>query len=335
MRIEHSSYFHCFCNSSKKNLFKKSSFGFLLLFALLFFNESNAQLTSASLDREKILLGEQVQLELKLEQFNSRTDFVDTWFKVKDSTNHVEVIKREPIDTVDVNGLTSYVQKIILTSFDSGSWKIGPLNIIIQNKSTGIKTKLQSSALTLEVLPVDVSDLTSYHPIKEIIDVEHKDYTWLFIAMAASALVLAYVIYRIIKIKNKLKPVANKKVFKGSPLERAVEKLQRLQKLKLTTRQQMIAFHTAMDTIYREYFEESLAINALKITSEELMQRLNVYLQDAHLHSQFYKVIQLNNAVKFAKFLPDEVQSKAALEITTDTLQQIDAIIQKSLGHAH
>ncbi len=301
---------------------------------IFFHSISSAQKLSASLDREKILIGEQVILQLKAEELNSANTFIETWYQFADTFNHIEVIKRETIDTIVVDGLTSYTQKLTLTSFDSGIWKINP-SVIIQNKSTSKKTKLKADSLSLEVLPVDVSDLPGYHPIKEIIDVEHKNNLWLWIAIAASAIVLAFAVYKIVTAKKKVLPVAKKKPLKGTPLERAMEKLQHLEDENLLKRQQVKLYHTKMDIIYRQYFEESLAINALKITSDELMIRLNVYLQEANLRSQFYQAMRLNDAVKFAKYIPPKEESEKALNTTKNTLKQVDSLIQKTIGHAN
>src|SRR5436189_5689375 len=55
---------------------------------------SFCQSASASLDRDKILLGEQVTLQFNLNNLNPLTTYVSTWPAPGDTMNHVEIVKR-------------------------------------------------------------------------------------------------------------------------------------------------------------------------------------------------------------------------------------------------
>src|SRR5215831_7443786 len=126
--------------------------------SFLFFICAKAQIATATLDRNKILIGEQVTLQLKAEDINTRMSFLQDWFNIPDTTSHFEVVKRDPVDTVEVAGFTTYMQKITVTSFDSGKWKLPPQRLILQDRATGKQTLLQTDSVVLEVLPVDVSN---------------------------------------------------------------------------------------------------------------------------------------------------------------------------------
>ena len=66
---------------------------------------------TATTDRNKILIGEQVELVVKAEELNARTSTLQSWFSITDSTGHIQVLKRDAIDTVELNGFTTYIQK--------------------------------------------------------------------------------------------------------------------------------------------------------------------------------------------------------------------------------
>src|SRR3982751_4787623 len=86
-----------------------------LLTAFLFFILSaHAQSASGSLDRNKILLGEQVTLQLKAEDINTRMFFLQDWFNLPDSISHMQIVKRNVIDTIDVGGVTTYTQTLTI-----------------------------------------------------------------------------------------------------------------------------------------------------------------------------------------------------------------------------
>jgi hypothetical protein len=191
-----------------------------LSFYSIFSLNSFAQKFSASIDRDKIVLGEQVILRLKLDGFNTRTSFIKEWQTLADSANHIQVVKRDNTDTVEVIGLTSYVQNITITSFDSGRWVIPIQPLIIQDDSTGKQTILKADTLFLQVLPVDVSGLKDYHDVKDIIDVPLEENYWFIIISAIIAIVI--VILLVLILKRKKKPVTiRRQAVRINPLEDA------------------------------------------------------------------------------------------------------------------
>ncbi len=311
-----------FASKSFKQFFSFISFGFLLLHV-------SAQSVTASLDRDKILLGEQVTLRLNIDNINEGNFFVSNWPEVKDTINHTEIVKRANVDTINVNGLTTYQQSFTITSFDSGRWQLGPFVFLIQEKATGKKLQFESAPVYLTVLPVNVSALKEYHPIKDIIDVQ-TSFNWLPLIITAFVLLLAAVIFIYIK-KRKKKPVQPAKaVLKGTPLERALEKLNTLQNETLSSTTTIKKFHTEIDSVAREYLEEITHIKALHLTTTELLPRLKIYMQDAGFSNLFTGLFDLNAAVKFAKYMPAEQVSRNTLSDAIKILKHIDEIINKA-----
>ena len=301
---------------------------FLFITSLLAIH-AHAQSVSAVLDRDKILLGEQVTLQLSVSNIDETNFFVNTWPQVNDTINHAEIIKRTNIDTINVNAITAYQQSFIITSFDSGRWQLGPFDFVIQEKSTGKKLKLETTPVYLTVLPVNVSSLKDYHPIKDIIDVE-SSFNWLPVIIGAIVILLAIIIFIFIK-KRKKKPVQPAKaVLKGTPLERALEKLNALQNESLSSMAIIKKFHSETDIVTREYLEEVTHIKALHLTTAELLPRLKIYMQDADFRNMFTALFDLNAAVKFAKYMPAEEESRSTLKDAIKLLKQIDETINKA-----
>ncbi len=314
--------------------FKKLAVNCFLLFAFYFLLfTSSAQSVSASLDRDKILLGEQVTLQFTLNNINEATTFVATWPQLQDTLAHSEILKRTLIDTINVNSVNTYQQNFTVTSFDSGRWQLGPFIFIIQDKTSGKQIQLTTSPLFLTVLPVDVSSMQEYHPIKDIIDVQ-TSFNWMPIIIAAAVILLAIIIFIIIKKGKKRITTAPKIILKGTPLERAIEKLQVLQMEPLSSVAAIKKFHSEIDFITRQYFEEMLQVKALQLTVTELFARMNVYLQNAQLRSKFRQVFELNASVKFAKYMPQEEESKDTLKEIIKSLHQIDESVNIARSNA-
>lgn len=194
--------------------------------------------------------------------------------------------------------------------------------------------QFSSKPLFLSVLPVDISNLKDYHDMKDIIDVE-VEYDWRIpAAVAGASLLLIILLYFI--IKKMKKPVAVKEpVLQGTALERALQKISHLHEEDLNTEENKKSFHIKIDAVLRQYFYEETGMNAMHITTPEIMQRLAVYLQDAELRKQFQRIMNTNSAVKFAKYFPEKNESVQLLEQASSLLKQIDSLIKKAKGHAH
>ena len=120
----------------------------------------------------------------------------------------------------------------------------------------------------------------------------------------------------------------------GTPLERAVEKLQQLSIQSLNTNAEIKKFHSDIDIICRQYFEEVMQVKAMQATTSELFSRISVYMQDANLRGKVRDIFDLNASVKFAKYFPDEAESKTTLNEVIASLQKIDLVIQQAKGNA-
>lgn len=306
---------------------------FLLLSFFFLISGISAQSVSASLDRDKILLGEQVTFQLNLTNLNPSTSFIASWPQLKDTINHIEILKRTGIDTIAVNGSNSYQQNFTVTGFDSGRWQLGPFYFMIQDKASGKKIKISSPVLFLTVLPVDVSALKDYHPLKDIIEVQ-PSFNWLPLIIAAAILLIIIIVFIIIKKRKKKITATPKPILPGTPLERAIKKLDQLKNNSLNNDPETKIFHSDVDIICRQYFEEITHINAMQITASELFSRMNVYMQDAKLRESVRAIFELNASVKFAKYMPSENESKSILNDVILSLQQIDALAQQARSNA-
>ncbi|MEO8713027.1 MAG: hypothetical protein ABI405_12930 [Parafilimonas sp.] len=321
-------------NCQLLTVIKSTKLFFLLLISFILHLHTSAQSVSASLDRDKILLGEQVTLQFSLAGVNERINFVTNWPQLKDTIAHTEILKRTAIDTINVQGVNTYQQNFTITSFDSGRWQLGPFVFILQDKTTGKQIQLVTVPVYLTVLPVDVSDLKDYHPIKDIIDVQ-TSFNWMPVIIAAIIILLAVIIFIIIKKRKKEIIAAPKIILKGTALERAIEKLYALEKEPLMSKTEIRKFHSEIDMITRQYFEEMMHIKALQLTTTELFSRTHVYMQDVQLRKKFQDVFEMNASVKFAKYMPQAEESKNTLKEIINGLQQIDESVNEARNNAN
>ncbi|MEP6465676.1 MAG: hypothetical protein ABJB05_05200 [Parafilimonas sp.] len=307
----------------------------LLIFTFYFsINALSAQSVSASLDRDKILLGEQVTLQLNAGNISNLTSFVTNWPQLPDTLSHTEILKRTAIDTITVNDVNAYQQSFTLTCFDSGVWQLGPFLFVIQDKVSGKQLQLATQPVFLTVLPVDVSSLKNYHPLKDIINVE-TSFNWLPIIIAIGVILIAVIIFVFIKKRKKKITTKPKIILKGTALQRALEKLLVLEKQPLSSAIEIKKFHSETDFIIRQYFEEMMQLKAMQLTATELVSRLSVYMQDKQLRLKFQRLFELNASVKFAKYLPEATESRNTLKEIIRSLQQIDESVNEARHNAN
>ena len=320
-------------NSQRSTL---QSFKYLLLLLTFYFLHFtlSAQSVSASLDRDKILLGEQVTLQLNLTGVNPLLFYVANWPQITDTLNHIEIIKRTSIDTIEVNGTNSFQQNFIITGFDSGRWQLGPFNFVLQDKTTGKQITIASPAVYLTVLPVDVSALKTYHPLKDIIEVQ-TPFNWIPVIIGAVILIAAVIIFIIIKKRKKKIVVSSKPMLPGTPIQRAMEKLQQLEKQLLNSDVDIKKIHSDIDMTCREYFKETTNVQAMQATTAELFSRMNILIPDTGMRKKMQEIFELNASVKFAKYMPSATQSKTILEQVIDNLQQLDNLKHQANNNAH
>ena len=196
---------------------------FFVFFAALVSNAQNKVTFKSGVDKNKIVIGEQVHLTLE-------ADFPvqePMRFFTIDSIPHFEILERKKIDTVDDRQGIKLSQSLTLTSFDSGHWAIPSFELPADKPMY-----TDSIAVDVGFSPFDPNQ--DYHDIKDVIDVqvkEKKEETWYWYA-AASALLIAAIIYFL--MRKKKKPVARVTVI--DPYSEAKQELEKLRKENLSSK---------------------------------------------------------------------------------------------------
>lgn len=318
----------------KKNWSIKPVFFILLIFATASY--CFGQQATVTLERNQILLGEQVTLQLKVDNIINDAQKLDSWFILPDSANHIQVVHRDKIDTLDQDGRTMYLQKLIITSFDSGKWVLQLVAPKVKDVN-GQVTSLNYDSVNLEILPVNVQNLKDFHPLKEILPVDYHDYRWIY-WLVGSILFLGviFLVIKIVKrIRNKKSP-ATSTIIKGPPLDWALEQIKLLEQEDLINKGEAKQFFTRLYEICRIYFDERTGSHTLQSTSYEMIASLRSYLIKEKDRSNLNQFSQLSNRVKFAEHNPNEQIAKSATLIAVETLSNIEKqVIEINRKDAH
>ena len=285
---------------------------------------SFSQRVSATIDREKVLIGEQLELLLKVEDIDRKKTDILKWFSLPDTFNHMEVVTRFPIDTIKLDESFTYIQKIKLTSFDSGYWAFPDMNIVLNNQQS-----IAALPISVAVLPVDVSNMVDYHDIKDIVEVDLKNDWRIIIGIAVLALIALFGLLWVLSKKKEAKVVTAKKVGNLNPYDWALQQLGELLQKNLLEKNQHKLFYTALINICRVYSDTQLRVDTSTKTTEEYLLSMKGMVGTKPTQIKYFQLLRLADAVKFAKFIPSKEENNEAVVSARSFIETINKFYKK------
>ena len=289
-----------------------------------FFVFSQTPTVQTSVDKNDILIGEQIQYKVKV-SFPSG-NFKANWFTLPDSVAHFEVVDRSKIDTSSENNNTVLEQTITLTSFDSGRWKTPALAISFHPVKNDIAVNLYTDSITVNVGYAPADSTNQLRDIKPILEVSVADYLWYYIA--GGILLLLITVFILWKyFKNKKNNPSTEFSSRLSPYDEAIQSLEKLKAFDLQKTDELKQFHSKLAAIFKWYISRKQRVSILNKTTGDVL----VLLADNNLSKDIITAtataLRCGDAVKFAKFLPSITESNDCLENIKAT---INFIQQKS-----
>lgn len=287
-----------------------------------------AQTVKTSVDRNDILIGEQVKYNIKA-SFPSGSYKID-WFTIPDSIAHFEVIDRGTVDSTVENNTTTLQRTITYTSFDSGRWNTPALPINFTsatNKPVNIFT--DSISINVGYSPADSTG--QLRDIKPIMEVNVTDYFWYYIA--GGVLLLLIIIYLLWRYFKNRKPVVSNKSSR-SAYDDAMKALEKLKQYDLNQKEQIKAYHTGLSDIFREYIGRKQNKNLMNSTSSDVLISLSSFSLDSDTVATTASALRTGDAVKFAKYIPSAIESEESLENIKRSIQIIEQQIKLAAAQA-
>ena len=277
----------------------------------------------ATVDSTQITMGQQTAIKLDIvDAVNSNAQvLVD-----KDAfPAEVEIVDWIYGDTADLgNSLVEMKRALVIQSFDSGVYTIPPF-LMVSGPDT-----VRSKALTLKVNPVDVSHMEDINPLAPPAKFHSKWYDWLpdwiteyWLWMLLGLLVVAGAVcgYLIITKKVEVNIMPQKK--RLPPDQIAFNRLTALKEAQLWEKGQEKEYYTRLIDILRDYLQERFGINAMEMTSAQILKALSANEETRLPHKYMKKVVEIADYVKFAKVRPmpdDNVRSfQNAMQFVEET----------------
>ena len=266
----------------------------------------------STVDSLEISIGDQVNLDLFVDVPNGTEA---AFPQIKDTlTAQIELVEASIIDTAVTDSGTTYHQRLVLTSFDTGYMVIPGIPIILDQDTNQV---LVSDPQLIFVADVEVDMEADIKDIKEPMDVPFNWWAvmkWVLLVLGISALIggIGYFLWR--KKKEK-EGVVFKKKPKIPAHEIALKRLEEIRAAKLWQNNQTKEFHVEVTEAMRQYIEDRYQLDALEQTTSEIMDSLkSIHLSD-ELRNSIKKTLELADLVKFAKVKPLADENERSLDV--------------------
>jgi hypothetical protein len=305
----------------------KTNIIFFLLLSIncLLQNFCFGQTVQTFINKNEILIGEQIQYKVKATYLNSKYNI--KWFAVPDTIAHFEVVAKSNIDSSIENDKITLTQTITYTSFDSGKWALPSLLIEAKalNKDSTIILKTDSFDINITYAAADSTN--QLRDIKPIIEVSVADYFWYYVAgVTLLLLLLVWIIWRYVK-KRKKNP--QEIVNNLSAYDEAMEALKVLSANNLTDNAELKNYHSRLAEIFKRYFSRMAGKNVLNYTTGDILVQLSLAGVGKDEISDAAIALRCGDAVKFAKFKASIGESENCKTIITAIIEKLDRSFTK------
>lgn len=286
----------------------------------------------ASSDSAVILMGNRTTLHLEVIGQLDGTGY----FQPNDSLwKDVEISSMGEAEIVDLGNNRKQLRKdIIIQGFDSGLYSLPPF-VYIQGNET-----VSANPVTLKVIPVNVDTLKTINDFADVTSPGKKffdflpdwitDYgLWILLALIVIAVTI-YIYIRYYRQGKKIPLLPKRKIIPAHVL--AIDELNALQSKHLCEQGKEKEFYTELTEILRKYLSRRFGINAMEMTSGQIMRSLRENKDTMLSEPLMAQVLEIADFVKFAKVrpLPDDnvrafSSSKQFVEDTAPKEEPVDA----------
>jgi len=266
---------------------------------------------TARMDARQITVGDQVRLFLEVNT-KPATGRVE-WATIPDTFNKLEIVDRGKIDTLKAGDVVTYKQRLVLTGFDSGLFKV-PSFVFPVFGTSGDPYTIQSDSFELLVQTVAVDTTQQFKPIKEIMYVPASwlDYIWYIIG---GVVLLVLIVAGIVYYLRRPKPVI---VVPEGPKETLQEHtlrlLAELETQQLWQKQQVKEYYVALTDIVRNYLEARFSTAVMELTTDELLYKVQMHRELQPYNSLLADILHTADLAKFAKAQPLPQEHTDALD---------------------
>lgn len=246
--------------------------------------------------------------------------YIINWNELKDTLNKsVEVISRSEVKEQPIDNSSDILltQHLTLTSFDTGYVEIPSIGIKYYKsaKDTSVYTSY-TDYMYVYVEAAAIDTTMAYKPIKtpikqNITIEETVPFVGGGIILAGLVILIIYMIRRSRKKTN----IEEEEVKPQIPaIITAREKMAQLKEANLWQSGKYKDYYTDLTGIAREYLEGQFNIDAIEMTSDEILDEVRKVQLDNLIFSKLQNTLITSDLVKFAKATPSPAENENAFK---------------------
>ena len=278
-----------------------------LLVLALVIHQGYGQEVTASIDRDSLLIGEQIELQLSA----SADPEALILFPEGQTFYPLEVVNESAIDTLSKRPQLSLRKTYKITQFDAGDYLIAPQQITINR-----------NPYTTEAIPVRINDVVVDTTAQGLFDIkplgqkvpESKSY-WPYVLIAAIIAIGLFVFFKRSREKKRV----------ISPFEEAIHSIDRLKQIEVV---EAASIYFSATSIFKTYLHRRLSLSTEQRTSKELIGLLDslgqnepYYQQTKEQQTGLKELLNRAELYKFAKQSVTDEQRSADLLLISQTIE--------------
>ena len=279
-------------------------------------------IVNVKLDSARVMMGKTVKLHINIVKDAGSTGII----LGTDSTmlGDIDIVKRDKIHTKTLdNNREEISQTVTLQPFEPGNYDLPPIKYFVN----GDTIMSNQEHLVVDSIKVDVKgEIKDYKPIVgvpfKLIDYIPNiiaNYWWAWLLGLA---LLAFLIFAYFKwYKKGINPFKPEKK-RLPPYEEAILALNNLKSRQLWQNGQHKEYYSCLTDILRVYIERRFGINAVEMTSSEIMEQIKHNEEALQVKDQLSEVLEIADFVKFAKMQTLADDNEVAFQRTLNFVEQ-------------
>ncbi len=294
---------------------KKISLLILLSLFPLLCRAQGDEVLQSRISRDSILIGDQIEWTLDFSIAPGEEARISKPGEAP--VPGVEALGELALDTLSKSKKDGTLQlrgHVTLTSFDSGSYQLPELFVLLAHTDGTIDTlRYAGPRLAVNTIPIDTATFQPYdikgqirYPLtfKEVLP-------WIGLALLVAALV--WLLVRWIKMRRENRTLFGKPVVQDPPHIVALRSLEKTRSQKLWQAGKQKQFYTQVTDALRQYIAGRYEIPALEETSAEMLEDLSGKEIDPALLGQLKDLLATADFVKFAKHTASDQENENAI----------------------
>lgn len=318
---------------SKEDKMKKGLV-FFITYLLTAFSFSAVQAQSnisikSRIDAQQMTVGDQAKLYIEAIVFNKNIKVF--WAPIPDSFGKLEVVEKGKIDTIVEGTHTTFRQRLLITGFEAGSYKVPSLAFNVKHPD-GNDYVLLTDSFQLNIAAIPVDTTKPFKPIKNIVAVKTTwlDYIWWIVGAVVFIGLVAFVVVYFIKNKKAPIPSFILKAPAESLEEKALRLLKELEEKELWQKDKIKEYYTDLSDIMRAYLEARFGLTALEQTTDEILAQAKKSRELNKFYDELASILLTADMAKFAKAKPLPQEHMDCMEETRRLIENTRPVITET-----